>query len=214
MKIKPIFIIICGGSGSGKTTVANMIKENLPKGYSCEVVSFDNFYLSKEKIKTDNYDSPEAIDWFAAREAANLLVEQARSYNMPVYNFKKRKVDRYIKVPSADVIIFEGILSLYNDDIKNLADMKIFVEVPDDERLIRRILRDQKTRGTSIIDTVTAWRNSVIKMHQKYVEPTKYISDMIIPWSENNIVPIKAISGALEYMIYSHKRTRNTKTKK
>jgi uridine kinase len=75
---------------------------------------------------------------------------------MPVYNFKKRKVDRYIKVPSADVIIFEGILSLYNDDIKNLADMKIFVEVPDDERLIRRILRDQKTRGTSIIDTVTA----------------------------------------------------------
>jgi uridine kinase len=62
MKIKPIFIIICGGSGSGKTTVAHMIKENLPKGYTCQVVSFDNFYLSKDKIKTDNYDSPEAID--------------------------------------------------------------------------------------------------------------------------------------------------------
>jgi uridine kinase len=156
MKIKPIFIIICGGSGSGKTTVANMIKENLPKGYSCQVISFDNFYLSKDKIKTDNYDSPEAIDWFAAREAANLLVERATSYSMPVYNFKKQKIDKYTKIPSADVIIFEGILSLYNEDIKNLADIKIFVEVPDDERLIRRILRDRKTRGTDIVSTVTA----------------------------------------------------------
>jgi uridine kinase len=80
--------------------------------------------------------------------------------------------------------------------------------------LIRRILRDQKTRGTDILSTVTTWRNSVIKMHQKYVEPMKYISDMIIPWAENNIVPIKAISGALEYMIYSNKRTRNSKASK
>jgi uridine kinase len=75
---------------------------------------------------------------------------------MPVYNFKKQKVDRHVKVPSADVIIFEGILSLYNDDIRELADMKIFVEVPDDERLIRRILRDQKARGTNINATITA----------------------------------------------------------
>ncbi|GMO16100.1 MAG: uridine kinase [Mycoplasmoidaceae bacterium] len=201
--IKPILVLVSGGSGSGKTTVAELIKKNIPKGCTAEVISFDNFYLSKEKIKTDNYDSPEAIDWFSAREAVSFLVENNTAYNMPIYDYHTRTVNSTVKVKPANVIIFEGILSLYNDDIRNMADIKIFVDVPDDERLIRRVLRDQEHRGADLVQTVKMWRETVIKMHQKYVEPTKFISDIIIPWSNPNMVPIKAISGALEYMIYS-----------
>jgi uridine kinase len=153
-KVKPLFVIISGGSGSGKTTVSELIISNLPKGYKGTVISFDNFYLSKDVIKTDNYDSPEAIDWFAAREAIKFLVENNSAYDMPVYDFKKQKVTKTKKVNSADVIILEGILSLYNDDIKKLADIKIYVDVPDDERLIRRILRDEKARGTNVNGTI------------------------------------------------------------
>ncbi|MDR2654421.1 MAG: AAA family ATPase [Mycoplasmataceae bacterium] len=210
--VKPIFVIICGGSGSGKTTVANLIQESIPKTASCEVISLDWFYLSKDRIKTTNYDSPEAIDWFEVREAIKFLIEEKTETKIPIYDFISQTVTEKKTIKPADVIILEGILSLTNEDVNRYADIKLYIDVPDDERLIRRLLRDIKTRNTDIEKTIKMWRETVIDMHHEYVEPKKYISDIVIPWGngKQNMVPIKAVAGALEYMIYSTKnRKRN-----
>jgi len=211
-KIKPIFIIVCGGSGSGKTTIAHSIKNNIPKGYTCNIISMDNFYLPPEKVLGGNYDVPDAIDWFKVREIIKNLIDDRVNVTIPIYNFKNRSVEKEIELQPSDIVILEGIFALTNPDVYNLADMKIFVDVPDDERLIRRLLRDKKERNTNIQKTIQLWRNNVIPNHFKYIEPTKLYSDLVIPYGfreQENLVPIKAISGALEYMVFTaNKRKR------
>jgi len=214
-KIKPIFIIVCGGSGSGKTTIANSIKANIPHGYTCDIISMDNFYLPPEKVLGGDYDVPEAIDWFRVREIIKNLIDDRIKVKLPIYDFKTKSVTKEIDVGPSDIIILEGIFSLTNPDVYNLADMKIFVDVPDDERLIRRLLRDKKERDTKIKETIQLWRNNVIPNHFKYVEPTKQYSDLVIPYGfreQENLVPIKAISGALEYMVFTAKKRKRELT--
>jgi uridine kinase len=153
-KIKPILVIVCGGSGSGKTTVAELISKELPSGYTSTILSLDNFYLPKNKIMTSNFDTPEALDWFTIRETLDFLVKKRASFNIPIYDFKTRTNNKTKKVNAADVVILEGILALQDKDIREMADIKIYIDVPDDERLIRRILRDMNTRGADVLKTV------------------------------------------------------------
>jgi len=215
-KIRPIFVIVCGGSGSGKTTIANSIKANIPQGCTCSIVSMDNFYLPPEKVLGGNYDVPDSIDWFKVREVVKNLIDDKIKVTIPVYDFKTKSVTKQIEISPADIVILEGIFALYNPDIYNLADIKIFVDVPNDERFIRRLLRDKKERNANIQKTIQLWRENVIPNHFKYIEPTKLYSDLIIPYGfreQENLVPIKAICGALEYMLYTSKKRKRESIK-
>jgi uridine kinase len=107
------------------------------------------------------------------KETLDFLVKKRASFDVPIYDFKTKTNKKTMKIKAADVVIFEGILSLQDKDIRDMADIKIFIDVPDDERLIRRIIRDIKSRGSDILNTVEMWRQNVIKMHHEFVEPHK-----------------------------------------
>jgi len=202
----PVVVLVCGGSGSGKTTIAELIKSNIPKGYSTQIISLDDFYFTPEQKVITNYDSPDAIDWFGVAGVINTLVNYRIPVKMCKYDFANKVKSAPFEIPPSDVIIIEGIFSLYKEEIRTLSNLSVFVEVPDDERLIRRILRDQKARGTNVEETIKMWRDTVIDMHHKYVEPQKYHADLIIPWhhkTDTTMSSIKAISGAIEYAAYS-----------
>jgi uridine kinase len=150
---KPVLVVICGGSGSGKTTVAKLITQKIKSGLSSCIVSLDNFYLPSYKIKTDNFDIPEALDWDLVNLTLAPLLER-KATKCPIYSFIKRDYTEFKEIKPCDVIIVEGILSLTNQQLRDQADIKIYVEVPDDERLIRRLLRDISERGTDIKQTI------------------------------------------------------------
>jgi uridine kinase len=159
MKHKIVLIIVCGGTGSGKTTVANEIKTILPKRISSQIICMDRFY--KEHNCKDgnlylkhNFDHPNAFDWkLMFNSLKSLLANKATK--LPIYSYQKSKRENEKElVKPTDVIILEGILALYDADIRALADIKIFVDTPDDERFIRRLIRDKKERNRSDDDIV------------------------------------------------------------
>jgi uridine kinase len=149
---KAMLIIVCGGTGSGKTTVAQEIQKILPPTISTQIISMDAFYKKREYMDEDiyfkhNFDHPNAFDWPLMLESLQKMLEK-KPTDIPIYDFSKsERTDKVETIPSRDVIIFEGILSLYDAKINELADIKIFVDTPDDERFIRRLLRDKNERG-------------------------------------------------------------------
>lgn len=202
-KRRPVLVVVCGGSGSGKTTVAEMIGKNLGSDYSYQIVSLDNFYLTKDKIKTSNFDIPEALDWTNILKCVMSLIHDQVETEIPVFDFKTHTYSSFKKVKPSDVVIVEGILSLNSEFLRQLADLTIYIDVPDDERLIRRILRDVEARGTDVRQTVGMWRDSVIEAHHKYVDSCKNLADLIIPWQNINETAIIACAGAIRYKSYT-----------
>jgi uridine kinase len=152
MANKTMLIIVCGGTGSGKTTIANEIKKILPKHITSQIISMDEFYKSQEHqdknlYLKNNFDHPNAFDWELIYDFLNKLLNKTLA-EMPIYNFAKSERTTQTKtINPTDVIIFEGILSLYSSKINALAEIKIFVDTPDDERFIRRLIRDKTERG-------------------------------------------------------------------
>jgi uridine kinase len=151
---KTILIIVCGGTGSGKTTIASEIKKILPKKFKTQIVSMDSFYKKREYMDQDiyfkhNFDHPNAFDWPLMLVSIQSMLEHKPTM-IPIYDYSKsERTNKTELIPASDVIIFEGILSLYDQKINKLASIKIFVDTPDDERFIRRLLRDKKERGRS-----------------------------------------------------------------
>lgn len=197
-------ITIAGGSGCGKTTIAELIKKNINKKLNVEIISMDNFYLPKEQVKDGNYDVPESLNWNEITSFLSDLVISKIPRHVPEYDFISKSIKYGRKIENPDVLIIEGIFALYNENLINkFSNINIYVDVKDDERLIRRLLRDKEHRGTSIEGTIEKWRNFVMPNHRKYIEPTKYNADFIITWNENHnkLVPILSIVNAVEFMI-------------
>lgn len=194
MDKKPVVIGVAGGSGSGKTSVTKSIIKSF-KGRSILMLEQDFYYKDQselpyeERLKT-NYDHPLAFDNDLLIEHVNALLNY-KPINKPVYNYSMHtRSDEIIHVEPKEVIILEGILVLEDERLRDLMDIKLFVDTDADIRIIRRLLRDIKDRGRSIDSVIDQYVNVVRPMHNQFIEPTKRYADIIIPEGGQNHVAI------------------------
>jgi uridine kinase len=195
--MKSLVIGVSGGSGSGKTSVTNKILEHLDKTRVL-VIQHDSYYkdlsahrgLTPDKI---NFDHPDSLE-------SNLLVQHLKSLRegkavmQPMYNFTThRRMKETVTVEPKEIIIVDGILIFVEKTLRELMDIKIYVDTDDDERLIRRIRRDMLERGRSVDSVMTQYLNTVKPMHLEFVEPSKHWADVIIPRGAENSVAIDMV---------------------
>ncbi len=174
---------ICGGSGSGKTTIVRKISELVS---DFVFIPQDNYYKSAEYISNSNitafnFDHPEAFDNDLLWTQLSAL-KRMEPVEMPTYDFvHHRRADETIKVTPRKLVIFEGIMVFTNEKVRDLIDLKIFVDTPDDIRFIRRLGRDIKERGRTVDSVIDQYLNVVRPGHYQFIEPTKRYADIIIP---------------------------------
>ena len=194
---KTILIGIAGGTGSGKTSVANAILAELS---SSEVVLIqqDSYYhdlkhLHLDERATVNFDHPDAVDFNEMCENLQSLID-GQTVQIPMYNFNTHtRTDDTFTIGNHHIIVLEGILALFDEKIRNMMDIKLYVDTPDDIRIIRRIKRDINKRGRTFESVVEQYYNTVRPMHQQFVEPSKKYADVIIPEGSHNKVAIDII---------------------
>ncbi|AST92673.1 uridine kinase [Sutcliffiella cohnii] len=191
---KPIVIGVAGGSGSGKTSVTKSIYEHF-QNQSILIIEQDYYYKDQselpfeERLKT-NYDHPLAFDNDLLIEHIKQLLEH-KTVNKPVYDYTLHtRSNKVIEVDPKEVIILEGILVLEDERLRNLMDIKLFVDTDADIRIIRRLLRDIKERGRTIDSVIDQYVNVVRPMHNQFIEPTKRYADIILPEGGQNHVAI------------------------
>ena len=193
-----LVIGIAGGTGSGKTTLMNNIVARF--GGTVTVLSHDNYYKRRDELTLEqrqkiNYDEPAALD-------TSLMVyhlEQLRaghSIDCPVYDFTlHNRSDETIHIEPNRVIIVEGIMIFENQPLRDLMDIKIFVDTDADIRLCRRVKRDVNKRGRSLESVLEQYQTTVKPMHEKYVEPSKKYADLVVPEGGKNLVALDIIMG-------------------
>ena len=198
-----LVIGIAGGSGSGKTTLMKNLIARL--GGQVTVLSHDNYYKRRDDMTYEerclvNYDEPAAFD-------TSLMVYQLDQLrhgfpvDCPVYDFTiHNRSDETVKIVPEQVIIVEGILIFENEDLRDLMDIKIFVDTDADIRLCRRIKRDVNKRGRSIESVLSQWQQTVKPMYELYVEPSKKYADLVVPEGGKNVVALDMI----EWRIRKH----------
>jgi len=191
---KPVLIGLTGGTGSGKTTVAKTIIEELGHD-NIVLIQQDSYYKDQshlsveDRIKT-NYDHPFAFDTELLIEHLDDLMA-GKSIDKPVYDFSiHTRTDEIVTINPCDVIVLEGILVLENEQLRDMLDIKIYVDTDNDVRFIRRLLRDTKERGRTMDSVVNQYLGVVRPMHQQFIEPTKKYADIIIPEGGYNKVAI------------------------
>ena len=207
-----IIIGIAGGSGSGKTTVVKRIAKALPP-HCAAVIPLDSYYndttnLTAEERKSINFDHPDAFDWKLLTEQIKKL-KNGEAIEQPTYSYVlSNRLPDTIHVEPKPVIIIEGIMSLINKRLRDMMDLKIFVDTDPDERLIRNIQRDTIDRGRTVSMVVDRYLAVLKPMHEQFIEPTKRYADLIIPQGGENkrgiailckyiegLMPIEALSS-------------------
>lgn len=185
-----LIIGIGGGTGSGKTTVVRKIVESLPDD-SVAVIPQDSYYNDQSHLPLDvrkrtNFDHPDAFEWpLLASQIKDL--REGKPIEQPTYSYITcTRLSETIHVKPKDVIIIEGIMALYDKKLRDLMDLKIFVDALPDERLLRVIQRDIAERGHPLEMLVDKYRNVLKPMHDEFIEPTKQFADIIIPNGGNN----------------------------
>lgn len=202
---KDICIVgIAGGSASGKTTIVNNIKELFQN--DIELISHDNYYLSnddktmEERVKL-NYDHPSSFDTDKMIEDVKKLKAGEIIYR-PVYDYTQHtRAKEVVEVHPKKVIILEGILILEDPRLRDLMDIKVFVDTDADERLMRRILRDTQERGRTVESVLNQYVTTVKPMHEQFVEPSKKYADIIIPRGGENKIGIHILQEHLKLML-------------
>ena len=181
---------IAGGTGSGKTTVVRKILEALP----CNEVALipqDSYYndtslLSMDERRQINFDHPDAFDWPLLIQQVEDL-RQGKAIEQPTYSFLiSNRLEETVHVEPCEVIVIEGIMALWNLRLRNLMDLKIFVDADPDERLIRVMRRDTEERGRTPQMVIDRYLQVLKPMHQEFIEPTKRFADLIIPQGGEN----------------------------
>ena len=202
---KITIIGIAGGTGSGKTTVVRKIVETLPPDYVA-VVPLDSYYndttdLTEEERKNINFDHPDAFDWKLLQKQLNDL-RHGHAIEQPTYSYiLSNRLPETIHVEPKPVIIIEGIMTLINKKLRDMMDLKIFVDTDSDERLIRNIQRDTIDRRRTVSMVVDRYRAVLKPMHEQFIEPTKRHADLIIPQGGENTRGIDILCKYIERLI-------------
>ena len=202
---KITIIGIAGGTGSGKTTVVRKIVEALPPHFVA-VVPLDSYYndttgMTPEERSDINFDHPDAFDWKLLIKHVNEL-RNGHAVEQPTYSYIiSNRLPETIYVEPKPVIIIEGIMTLINKRLRDMMDLKIFVDCDPDERLIRNIQRDTIDRGRTVSMVVDRNLKVLKPMHEQFIEPTKRFADVIIPQGGDNIKGIGMLSNYIETLV-------------
>ena len=190
-----MIIGIAGGTGSGKTTVVRKILESLEES-TVAVIPQDSYYNDQSHLPLDvrkktNFDHPDAFEWsLLSKHIAEL--KAGRAIEQPTYSYLTcTRLEDTVHVEPKEVIIVEGIMALYDKNIRDQMDLKIFVDATPDERLLRVIVRDIAERGHPLEMLIDKYRNVLKPMHDEFIEPTKQYADIIIPNGGNNVQAIE-----------------------
>ena len=189
---------IAGGTGSGKTTVVRKIVEALPPHYVV-VVPLDSYYndtshMTEEERHAINFDHPDAFDWKLLVRHMNDL-RNGKAVEQPTYSYLLcNRLKETVHVEPRPVIIIEGIMTLLNKKLRDMMDLKIFVDADPDERLIRVIQRDVVERGRTAEAVMERYTRILKPMHQQFIEPCKRYADLIVPEGGNNQVAIDILT--------------------
>lgn len=205
---KPLIIGVTGGSASGKTSVSHAILESF-SDESIGMIEHDSYYKDQsdltfeERTKT-NYDHPLAFD-------TNLMIAQlkelraGRAIDVPIYDYSKHtRSNKSYRQEPVDVLIVEGILVLEDERLRDLMDIKIFVDTDDDVRIIRRIRRDIEERGRTLDSVITQYLTAVKPMYHQFIEPTKRYADVIIPEGVSNTVGVDIITTKIASILHEN----------
>lgn len=215
MQRRPVLIGVAGGTGSGKTSVTKAISEKLGKD-SILIIEQDAYYKDQsdksfeERLKT-NYDHPLAFDTDLLIEHLNKLLRY-EPIDKPVYDYKRHtRSKEVIRLEPKEVIILEGILVLEDERLRNLMDIKVYVDTDADIRIIRRIVRDTRERGRTLESVIDQYINVVRPMHNQFVEPTKRYADIIIPEGGHNTVAIDLMVTKIKSILETKSKLRGKK---
>ena len=199
---------IAGGSGSGKSTLVNNLISKLK---NVAVISQDSYYydsghLPIEDRKKINYDHPDSIEFDLLIENIKKL-KAGEEIHQPIYSFvTSLRFEETQNIKSQEIIIIEGILCLYPEELRNLMDIKIFVDCESDIRLSRIIMRDIIERGKSITDTIKRYEETVRPSHLRFIEPSKRYADVIVPEGGSNKVAIEIISQYIKKHLHDNEK--------
>ncbi len=199
-----LFIGIGGGTASGKSAIAKYLLNYFGKD-NCAIIKVDSYYhdlkhMSMEEREKQNFDNPNAIDFNSLIKDVNLLAKN-KMIHVPVYDYKTHtRSNSFEKIESQEIIIIEGLFSLYNTIIKSYLNIKIFVDTLESTRLERRIKRDLQKRERTHDSILKQFNTMVIPMHNKYVEPTKSCADLIIEKGVKNTVAINELIHKITYV--------------
>ena len=196
---------IAGGSGSGKTTVVKQIVKALPP-HCAAVVPLDSYYndtteLTPEERKLINFDHPDAFDWKLLTEQIKKL-KNGEAIEQPTYSYiESNRLKETVHVDPKPVIIIEGIMALHYKKLRDMMDLKIYVDTDSDVRLMRNIRRDVVERGRTVDMVLEHYETAVKPMHEQFIEPTKKFADLIIPSGGDNKTGIHILKTYIEGIV-------------
>ncbi|MBR4409801.1 MAG: uridine kinase [Firmicutes bacterium] len=199
-----IVIGIAGGTGSGKSTMIQKIKEEFHDNIT--ILSHDFYYKRHDQLTYEertklNYDHPDAIETDLMIEHVRQL-RQWKTVERPVYDFTiHNRVDETVEVHPAKVVVVEGILIFENQELRDLCDIKVFIDTDADVRILRRILRDVSERGRTLDSVITQYLTTVKPMHEQFVEPSKKHADIIVPEGGYNIVALEMLNERIHSLL-------------
>jgi uridine kinase len=205
MATRPLVIGVAGGTGSGKTTVAEAIVRRVGPGRIVSVHQ-DRYYRDLSHLEIGqrnkhNFDHPEAIEEGLLVEHLGLL-NSGRSASLPVYDFESHVRTQEVEIAEPrPVVLLEGILILAVAAVRELIDVKLFVDTDPDIRLIRRLRRDLAERGRTVESVIDQWTETVRPMHLEFVEPSKRYADLIIPEGGFNTVALDLVISRIEQVV-------------
>ena len=196
---------IAGGTGSGKTTVVKRIAKALPP-HCAAVIPLDSYYndttgMTPEERAAINFDHPDAFDWKLLTEHIQMLKE-GKAVEQPTYSYiESNRQKETVHVDPKPVIIIEGIMALHYKKLRDMMDLKIFVDTDDDVRLIRNIRRDVVERGRTVDMVLDRYEKVLKPMHEQFIEPTKQYADLIIPWGGDNKTGIHILKTYIQGIV-------------
>ncbi len=203
-------IFITGGSASGKSTLSQQIIDHFQN--DAVLVSQDAFYKSTGSEKF-NYDIPKSMDFEMMKDVIAKL-KNNKAAEIPIYDFVKNDRIGQTIVQPKPIIIFEGLFTLHDYELSELADFKIFVDTPADTRLARRIIRDVKERGRTLDSVIKRWISDVQPSYEKYIGPTKKYVDVVIPWHKIKTRAIEALLITITHIGKNNQFGKNNQLKK
>ncbi len=203
-KDEVIIIGIAGGTCSGKSTLINRIKEEFDERIA--IISHDYYYKAHDDLPFEercklNYDHPESFDTDLLIQHIKLLKDW-QTIECPVYDYSvHNRTKEIVRIEPAKVMIVEGILIFENKELRDLFDIKVFVDADADVRLIRRILRDAQERGRSLDSVINQYLSTVKVMHERFIEPSKKYADIIVPQGGHNQVAFQMLTHRIQALL-------------